>query len=71
MAAQTSKRLSHVTSSPTWLAVLLGAALLFALFIYASVDLIIVALESQPDCIAHERVGERLSSTTTAAKSSC
>lgn len=57
--------------SPLWIAVLVGSAVLLVVFIYASVDMVRVAIQSQPECVAHDRVGESSSSSAMAAKSSC
>jgi hypothetical protein len=46
-------------------------ALALAIFVGANVHFLVVALESQPDCVAHLKVGESEEGRFSAAKSSC
>lgn len=50
-----------------WLAVSAGVAVLLA----ANAHLVYVATTSQPDCVAHARIGEGSGEQFSAAKSSC
>ena len=55
-----------------WKLALILAAVLFVVFIVASVSLIRTAISSQPACVMHERVGTNAGSLSTpAAKSAC
>lgn len=58
--------------SRAWNVLLLLGGLLFVVFALASVNLIRTAISSQPDCVAHERVGTSTAgSGAPAAKSAC
>ncbi len=47
------------------------AVLGLAIVIGANIHFLVVALESQPDCVAHIKVGESEEGRFSAAKSSC
>ena len=55
--------------TPIW--VVLMVALALAIFVGANVHFLVVALESQPECVAHLKVGESDAGRFSAAKSSC
>jgi hypothetical protein len=54
--------------------VVVGAAIalmILGVFLAANAHLLYVALQSQPDCVAHEKSGEAVVGQFSAAKSSC
>jgi hypothetical protein len=54
--------------------ILVGAAIaltVVGVFLAANAHLLYVALQSQPDCVAHEKAGEAVAGQFSAAKSSC
>jgi len=53
------------------LSVYLGVAVLTAILIAAFVHLLLVSIQSQPDCVPHSKAGEASPAGSTAAKSSC
>lgn len=55
--------------TPLWVALMVVLGL--AIVIGANVHFLVVALESQPDCVAHLKVGESEEGRFSAAKSSC
>ena len=53
---------------------MVGAAIaltVVGVFLAANAHLLYVALQSQPDCVAHEKAGEAVAGQFSAAKSSC
>ena len=69
--ASLDKNHSNKPWSPFWIATLLGAFILLLVFIASSIDLVRIAISSQPECVTHVRVGESQSTHAMAAKSSC
>ncbi|MFK7992502.1 MAG: hypothetical protein AB8B87_00085 [Granulosicoccus sp.] len=57
--------------TPFTLAAVLGTTILLVVFIVASINLVRVAIVSQPACVTHDRMGGHESSAALAAKSSC
>lgn len=55
--------------TPIWAVLMVALAL--AIFVGANVHFLIVALESQPEYVAHLKVGESDAGRFSAAKSSC
>lgn len=51
--------------------VMFWAALIMAIFIGANVHFLMVALESQPECLAHHKAGDATPGQYAAANSSC
>ncbi len=60
--------------SGSWRRVVIGAAITVAIvgiFLAANAHLLYVAIQSQPDCIAHAKAGQGAPGQFSAAKSSC
>jgi hypothetical protein len=58
----------------SWRRVVLGAVItltILGIFLAANAHLLYVALQSQPDCVTHEKAGEAVAGQFSAAKSSC
>lgn len=70
LKANSPKRLSAAFhSTRLWVAV--GVVGVLSLLIVAFVDLLIVSVQSQPECVSHTRADDPNRSNHTAAKSSC
>lgn len=61
-------------SAPPWRRRAIGAAIVLTvmgIFLAANAHLLYVALQSQPDCVAHGKPGVAMPGQFSAAKSSC
>lgn len=57
-----------------WRRIIIGTAIaltIMGIFLAANAHLLYVALQSQPDCVAHAKAGEAMAGQFSAAKSSC
>ena len=62
------------STARSWRPILIGAAIIvtvMGIFLAANAHLLYVALQSQPDCVAHEKTGHSTPGQFSAAKSSC
>ena len=62
------------TRSPQWRPIAIGAVIVvtvMGVFLAANAHLLYVALQSQPDCVAHGKPGMATPGQFSAAKSSC
>mgnify|MGYP001057884645 CR=1 FL=1 len=58
----------------SWRPIIIGAAItavIMGIFLAANAHLLYVALQSQPDCVEHEKTGHSTPGQFSAAKSSC
>lgn len=65
---------ARVGSAPPWRRLAIGAAIVLTvmgIFLAANAHLLYVALQSQPDCVAHGKPGVATPGQLSAAKSSC
>ena len=66
-----SETVTNPARSSVRIWVLVLAALILAVFVGANAHLFYVAFDSQPECVAHEKLGAAEAGRLSAAKSSC
>jgi hypothetical protein len=65
---------AETPSAPPWRRLAIGATIvltIMGIFLAANAHLLYVALQSQPDCVAHGKTGAAAPGQFSAAKSSC
>lgn len=60
---------SRASMLSLWLLALIGAGML--VFVAANIHYLLVAIESQPECVPHLKTGESSAGQFSAAKSAC
>lgn len=62
---------SGVRATPVAILATVLALCLFGFVVFAFAQLLMISVQSQPDCVPHSKAGDVVSENYTAAKSSC